>query len=110
MPPRLNVLSFARAFPLRPKVQTQWLRPVVRMSSPQARPYSDSKDPPAADRSKRIDSQPLPHVSEEAATMAKITGSEGPDLEQGTPIEEVGGTGLSLDCHKTDRIAGRQER
>jgi len=30
------------------------------------------------------------HVSEEAAKMAKITGSEGPDIEgQGTPVQEV---------------------
>lgn len=29
------------------------------------------------------------HVSEEAAKIAKIQGGEGPDLEQGTPVEEV---------------------
>ena len=29
------------------------------------------------------------HVSEEAAKMAAITGSEGPDLGQGTPVQEV---------------------
>lgn len=106
MPPRLNLLSFTRAIPLRPRPQAQWLRPVARMTSPQIRPYSDSKDPPAADRAKREDSQPAPHVSEEAATMAKITGSSGPDLSQGTPIEEVGCAGLRLDRQKTDLIAG----
>jgi small subunit ribosomal protein S7 len=90
MPPQLKILSFVRAIPFRPKPQIQWLRPVVRMSSPQIRSYSDSKELPAADRSKREDSKPLPHVSEEAATMAKITGSEGPDLDRGTPVEEVG--------------------
>ncbi|KAF2689950.1 ribosomal protein S7 [Lentithecium fluviatile CBS 122367] len=89
MPPRLNLLGFTRAIPIQPKPQTQWLRPVVRMSSPQIRAYSDSKEPPAADRSKRPDSKPLPHVSQEAATMAKITGTEGPDLSQGTPVEEI---------------------
>lgn len=30
----------------------------------------------------------LPHVSEEAASMAKITGKQGPELEQGTKIQE----------------------
>ncbi|KAJ4295163.1 hypothetical protein N0V90_007173 [Kalmusia sp. IMI 367209] len=62
------------------------------MAPLQARTYSDakdSKDAPAADRSSRIDAQPLPHVSEEAAQMSEITGSEGPDLSQGTPVEEV---------------------
>lgn len=29
------------------------------------------------------------HVSEEAAKMAKITGGEGPDLTQGTPVQDV---------------------
>nr|POE47129.1 nmra-like family domain-containing protein 1 [Quercus suber] len=29
------------------------------------------------------------HVSEEAAKMAKITGSQGPDLEQGTPVQDI---------------------
>lgn len=93
MPPRLNILSVARSIPYRPKAPVQWLpRPATRLSLPQVRPYSDAKDStetPAADRSKRIDSQPLPHVSEEAAQMAEITGGEGPDLSQGTPVEEV---------------------
>ena len=31
----------------------------------------------------------LPHVSEEAATTGKVTGEGGPELEQGTPVEEV---------------------
>ena len=47
------------------------------------------KDPPAVDRSKNIDTQPLPHVSEEAAKAADITGSKGPEIEQGTLVEEV---------------------
>lgn len=93
MPPRLNILSFSRSIPYRPRSQTQWLtRPATRLALPQVRTYSDakdSKDTPAADLSKRIDSQPLPHVSEEAAQMAEITGSEGPDLSQGTPVQEV---------------------
>ena len=29
------------------------------------------------------------HVSEEAAKMAKIQGQEGPDVEQGTPVQEI---------------------
>ena len=41
------------------------------------------------DRSKNIDIQPLPHVSEEAAKTADITCSKGPEIEQGTFVEEV---------------------
>ena len=32
----------------------------------------------------------LPHVSEEAADTGRITGEGGPELEQGTPVQEVG--------------------
>lgn len=38
----------------------------------------------------------LPHVSEEAAATGKITGEGGPDVEQGTPIQEVRAT-VSID-------------
>ncbi|CAI6325773.1 unnamed protein product [Periconia digitata] len=92
MPPRLNILSLARSIPYRPAPQPQWLpRPSIAPKAPQFRAYSDSKapQPPAADRSSRIDAKPLPHVSEEAAQMAEITGSEGPDISQGTPVDEV---------------------
>jgi small subunit ribosomal protein S7 len=44
---------------------------------------------PANDRSKREDAKPIEHVSEEAAAMAKTMGEEGPDLTQGTAIEDV---------------------
>jgi small subunit ribosomal protein S7 len=29
------------------------------------------------------------HISEETAKMAKIQGGQGPDLEMGTPVQEV---------------------
>ena len=33
----------------------------------------------------------LPHVSEEAAAIGKVTGEGGPEIEeQGTPVQEVG--------------------
>ncbi|KAF2449637.1 30S ribosomal protein-like protein S7 [Karstenula rhodostoma CBS 690.94] len=93
MPPRLNVLSLARTIPYRPKAQAQWLsRPTMRLAPTQTRAYSDAKSEdkvPAADRSKRIDAKPLGHVSEEASQMADITGGEGPDLSQGTPVQDI---------------------
>jgi small subunit ribosomal protein S7 len=91
MPPKLNVLSFSRSIPYRPKPQSQWRgQPVVRVA-PQGRFYSDTKDAPPgpADRSHRIDAEPIAHVSEEAAVMAEIRGEEGPDMTRGTPVEEV---------------------
>jgi len=91
MPPRLNIIPFTRSIPYRPRPSPQWLvRPVTRTTPSYDRAYSDSKNS-SADRSKRIDTQPLDHVSAEAAELAKITGSQGPEVEeQGTPVEEVG--------------------
>ena len=40
-------------------------------------------------RSKNIDTQPLPHVSEEAAKRVDITGSKGLEIEQRALVEEV---------------------
>ncbi|KAF2193480.1 ribosomal protein S7 [Zopfia rhizophila CBS 207.26] len=90
MPPRLNILSFARSIPYRPKSQAQWhVQPTIRAAPSQSRAFSDPKDPPSTDRSTRIGSQPLPDVSEEAAKTAEIKGAQGPELEKGTPVGEV---------------------
>lgn len=61
----------------------------MRLAPSQYRLYSESKDPPSADRSNRADAQPIEHISQEAAKIAEIKGEEGPDLSRGTPIEEV---------------------
>lgn len=42
----------------------------------------------------------LPHVSEEADATGKITGEGGPDIEQGTPVQEVRDT---LSTHEKHR-------
>ena len=39
----------------------------------------------------------LPHVSEEAAAMDKITGDTPPDIDQGTPVQEVSFSMLLFD-------------
>ena len=90
MPPRLNISTFTRSIAFRPKPQVQWsARTAARAVPSQCRLYSESKNYPAADRSQREDAKPIEHVSEEAAAMAKTMGQQGPDLSQGTPIEEV---------------------
>jgi len=47
------------------------------------RTFADEKDPNAATQSG------IGHVSEEAADMGEITGGTGPDLGQGTPVQEI---------------------
>ena len=90
MPPRLYLLSIPRTIALRPKVPVSaWRNERTTRILPLCRNFADWKVPPAAGRSKNIDTQPLPHVSEEAAKMADITGSKGPEIEQRAPVEEV---------------------
>ena len=90
MPPRLQVASLTRSVAFRPKTHPKWSVPLAARSiAPQCRLYSDSTDAPAADRSKRADAKPMEHVSEEKAAVAAAMGEEGPDLSQGTPVEEV---------------------
>jgi small subunit ribosomal protein S7 len=50
----------------------------------QSRTYADAQD-----RSHNPKSEPIEHVSEEAAKTAKIMGEQGPDINQGTPVENV---------------------
>lgn len=84
MPPRLNLLGASRslAFRSRPSIAAYQPRisPVVR------RAFADEKDPNATTGPNQ---DVLGHVSEEAADMGKIKGETGPDLGQGTPVQEV---------------------
>ena len=47
------------------------------------KPLPQAEDPPGTNQ------EQLPHVSEEAATTGKIKGEGGPEIEQGTPVQEV---------------------
>ncbi|KAF1845241.1 30S ribosomal protein-like protein S7 [Cucurbitaria berberidis CBS 394.84] len=87
MPPRLNITTFTRSIAFRPQPRLQWpARSAARCTPSQCRLYSDAN---AADRSKRVDAKPMEHVSEEKAAVAEAMGEQGPDMSQGTPVEEV---------------------
>lgn len=88
MPPRLNISAVSRSIAFRPKPQAQWpTRSALRVAPSQSRFYAD--DAPAQDRSHKLSSEPIEHVSEEAAKTAQIMGEKGPDVNQGTPVEDV---------------------
>ena len=76
----------------------QWplcLRPLTRRTI-----TSNEKPLPEAQKgSPGPNQQQQPHVSEEAAATSKILGEKGPELEQGTPIQEVSILVLILDWH-----------
>ena len=57
-----------------------------RLLPSQRRRFADSStDRPASGPNQDV----LPHVSEEAATTSEIMGEDGPDIGQGTPVQEV---------------------
>ena len=80
---RSAIFTFRAALPLRRRCQP---RVAIQLN----RPFSDTKDDakPSGDI-KGPNMEQLPHVSEEAAATAKVTGDTGPDLRQGTPVQEV---------------------
>ncbi len=51
---------------------------------------SSSKHLPTSESRKAPNTEQLPHISEETASMANIMGGKGPDFGQGTLAQEVG--------------------
>lgn len=94
MPPRLNLLAAPRAFPIRSRAPIERWRPalVPQLLTPRSRGYADaSKDLPVSPDNKgpNTEQSAIPHVSEEAAAIKKSMGETPPELEQGTPIEDI---------------------
>lgn len=91
MPPRIQAPLYVLSIPFRPRP------PVVRWKNtnvsstvqPLSRGLSSSKDLPVSEDKKGPNTDQLPHISEEAAATAKAKGETPPDLEQGTPVQEV---------------------
>jgi small subunit ribosomal protein S7 len=85
MSPRLNLFGANRSLVIRarPSITSHQSRilPVVSR-----RGFADEKDPKAP---KGPNEGVLGHVSEEAADMSNIMGETGPDLGQGTPVQDV---------------------
>jgi len=81
MPPRMNLYGASRSLAIRsrPSIASRQPRfaPVVAR-----RAFAEEKGPTPTDGA-------MPHVSEEAAQVADVTGETKPDLGQGTPVQEV---------------------
>lgn len=94
--PALNPLPALRSCAFRPR-QPLLLssNAVIGVKRPAHRSFADkSTDLPAADQDAvGPNMQQQEHVSEEAAKMAKIQGGEGPDMSQGTPVQDVSEAG-----------------
>ncbi|KAI9811246.1 MAG: hypothetical protein M1827_005578 [Pycnora praestabilis] len=93
MPPRLNLLHRPLCIALRPRPINSIQSGVHKTAPPTVISIrsitADEKPLPEAEQPKGPNQEQLPHVSEEAATMGKITGEGGPEIEQGTPVQEI---------------------
>jgi hypothetical protein len=83
MPPRLNFRAASRSLAI-------LSRPAAASSQPRIaqivarRTFAEEKQPAQGPNQNQ-----LPHVSEEAAEYAEITGGTKPDMSQGTPVQDV---------------------
>ncbi|KAL9056997.1 MAG: hypothetical protein Q9206_002518 [Seirophora lacunosa] len=90
MPPRLRVLRSARLTNTVPRASQRTQPPLCLRLAPRRCITADEKPLPTADTPGPGPNEgQLPHVSEEAAAMGKITGEGGPEIEQGTPVQEI---------------------
>lgn len=90
MPPRVQLFRSARPTIIVPRVLQHKSSPLCLRLVPRRCITADEKPLPTADTAGPGPNEgQLPHVSEEAAAMGKITGEGGPEVDQGTPVQEV---------------------
>lgn len=70
----------------RPQALKRKIAPLIQTRLAAGDPVKFTQMPPGA---KGPNEDQLPHVSEEQAAMDKVTGATPPDIEQGTPVQEV---------------------
>lgn len=89
MPPRLYLFC-GRPTALRSRASRHAINPAFCKLSPQRWITADEKPLPTTEQPKGPNQEQLPHVSEEAAAVDKTMGREGPDIDHGTPVQDVG--------------------
>lgn len=91
MPPRLYLFNGGSAA-LKNRYGSSNLKFLLRTSPAQQRWITAKEKPlPTADQQQTGPNQDqLPHVSEEAAAVNQAMGKDGPDIDQGTPVQDVG--------------------
>ncbi|OBT38740.1 hypothetical protein VE00_10682 [Pseudogymnoascus sp. WSF 3629] len=88
MPPRISLRTASRCLAIRPAPQPSIARhtPITLRTYP-VRAFADSKSPKPS--SNPTSSDALPNASEEAAQVGETTGRATPELDQGTPVQEI---------------------
>ncbi|KAJ9635239.1 hypothetical protein H2199_008725 [Coniosporium tulheliwenetii] len=91
MPPRIDFFAASRPLTYRPKALTcpGRAQQALKALPASCRGFANSKDLPVAEGAEGPNTDTLPHVSEEAAAINEITGKGGPEIEQGSPVQEV---------------------
>ena len=89
MPPRMNFYGASRSLVIRSRPSLASRQPRIAQVVAR-RTYADEKGPTSPEGA-------MPHVSEEAAQIADVTGKTKPDLGQGTPVQEVC---VNLNCSR----------
>ena len=91
MPPRLLSRQAIRASKYTSQSCCQPISLALRLNLRNSSTNDYSKLPKKDGPGPGPNSESLPHVTEEAAAIGKITGDpSAPDASQGTPVEEVG--------------------
>lgn len=91
MRPGIQLLRSGRSIDVRPKVLefSAHRIPLCLRLQQRRNITSDEKPLPESEQPKGPNQDQLPHVSEEAAATGDITGEGGPDVEQGSPVQEI---------------------
>lgn len=82
--------SFSAISRVRVSAPTVYRKPLCFRLQQSRSITANEKPLPEAEHSKSPNQDQLPHVSEEAAAVGGVTGEGGPDLDQSTPVSEVG--------------------
>ena len=91
MPPRIQFPRLRRSICVqaRPPIRPSRSVPICIRLQQRRTITADEKPLPEAENTTGPNQNQLPHVSEEASIEGDITGRGGPDLDQGTPVQEV---------------------
>lgn len=85
MPPRIKFFGVRLTSYVRPRLPVSICQPAVGQIASRRGYAEDKSSKPATDPNQDT----LGHVSEEAADIDRITGETPPNIEQGTPVQEV---------------------
>ena len=90
MAPRISLFSARSvAFRTKPVIPQKRIAPGPTFLHQQRAASDDATSKHNSNEARGASEDQLPHVTEEAAAIDKVTGSTPPDIEQGTPVQEV---------------------